>query len=104
MWIACRIAQTYYQSGKFELAIRYAHLDCLSWSKLMGHRFFERIAKTYRREKWNVMLRPLFPTWYTCAKKLGDVEMTVRLLVEMIGYGAWMSSFVVECLSLGCGV
>ena len=35
------------------------------------------------------MLRPLFPTWYTCAKKLGDVELTVRLLVEMIGYGAF---------------
>ncbi|KAI9568859.1 Gryzun, putative trafficking through golgi-domain-containing protein [Boletus coccyginus] len=71
LWIACRIAQTYYQSGKFELAIR----------------FFERIAKTYRREKWSAMLRPLFPTWYACAQKLGDVELTVRLLVEMIGYG-----------------
>ena len=34
------------------------------------------------------MLRPLFPTWYVCAKKLGDVELTVRLLVEMIEYGA----------------
>ena len=97
MWIACRIAQTYYQSGKFELAIRCAHLDRLSRSKLMGDRFFERIAKTYRREKWNAMLRPLFPTWYTCAKKLGDVELTVRLLVEMIGYGAWMCGFVVGC-------
>ncbi|KAF8119758.1 Gryzun, putative trafficking through golgi-domain-containing protein [Boletus edulis] len=71
LWIASRIAQTYYQSGKFELAVR----------------FFERIAKTYRREKWNAMLRPLFLTWYACAKKLGDVELTVRLLVEMIGYG-----------------
>lgn len=56
--------------------------------KRMGRRFFERIAKTYRREKWNAMLRPLFPTWYACAKKLGDVELTVRLLIEMIGYGA----------------
>lgn len=58
-------------------------------------RFFERIAKTYRREKWNAMLRPLFPTWYACAKKSGDVEMTVRLLVEMIGYGACVPGFVV---------
>jgi hypothetical protein len=33
------------------------------------------------------MLRPLFPTWYACAKKLGDVELTVKLLVEMLGYG-----------------
>ncbi|KAN0081393.1 Foie gras liver health family 1 domain containing protein [Tylopilus felleus] len=62
LWIVCRIAQTYYQSGKFELAIR----------------FFKRIAKTYRRGKWNAMLRPLFPIWYACGKKLGDVELTVR--------------------------
>ncbi|KAF9228502.1 hypothetical protein BS17DRAFT_773840 [Gyrodon lividus] len=71
LWIACRIAHTYYDSGKFDMAVR----------------FFERIAKTYRREKWNTMLRPLFSTWYACAQKLGDVELTVRLLVEMIGYG-----------------
>ncbi|KAF8841726.1 hypothetical protein BDN67DRAFT_927820 [Paxillus ammoniavirescens] len=71
LWIACRIAHTYYESGKFDMAVR----------------FFERIAKTYRREKWNAMLRPLLSTWYACAQKLGDVELTVRLLVEMIGYG-----------------
>ena len=41
------------------------------------------------------MLRPLFPTWYVCAKKLGDVELTVRLLVEMIGYGRCVPGFVV---------
>ncbi|KIJ65975.1 hypothetical protein HYDPIDRAFT_110092 [Hydnomerulius pinastri MD-312] len=71
LWIACRIAHTYYESGKFDMAVK----------------FFERIAKTYRREKWNAMLRPLFSTWYACAQKLGDVELTVRLLVEMLGYG-----------------
>ncbi|KAH7883282.1 Gryzun, putative trafficking through golgi-domain-containing protein [Phlebopus sp. FC_14] len=71
LWIACRIAHTYYESGKFDMAVR----------------FYERIAKTYRREKWNAMLRPLFSTWYVCAQKLGDVELIVRLLVEMIGYG-----------------
>lgn len=50
-------------------------------------RFFERIAKTYRREKWNDMLRPLLSTWYACAQKLGDVGLMVMLLTEMIGYG-----------------
>jgi hypothetical protein len=35
------------------------------------------------------MLRPLLSTWYACAQKLGDVELTVRLLVEMIGYGKY---------------
>jgi hypothetical protein len=41
----------------------------------------------YRREKWGVMLRPLLATWYACAQQLGDVEMSVRLLVEMLAYG-----------------
>ncbi|KAH7928708.1 hypothetical protein BV22DRAFT_1004322 [Leucogyrophana mollusca] len=71
LWIACRIAHTYYESGKFDMAVR----------------FFERIAKTYRREKWGTMLRPLLGTWYACAQKLGDIDMTVKLLIEMIGYG-----------------
>ncbi|KAG1737900.1 Gryzun, putative trafficking through golgi-domain-containing protein [Suillus paluster] len=70
LWIAYRIAHTYYESEKFDVAVR----------------FFERIAKTYRKEKWNNMLRPLLSTWYACAQKLSDVELMVTLLVEMIGY------------------
>ncbi|KAJ7686580.1 Gryzun, putative trafficking through golgi-domain-containing protein [Mycena rosella] len=71
LWIAYRIGQTYYESGKFEMAVR----------------FFERIAKSYRREKWGLLLRPLLATWYACAQQLGDVELSIRLLVEMLGYG-----------------
>ncbi|KAJ7209783.1 Gryzun, putative trafficking through golgi-domain-containing protein [Mycena pura] len=71
LWIAYRIGQTYYESGKFEMAVR----------------FFERIAKSYRREKWILLLRPLLVTWYACAQRLGDVELSIRLLVEMLGYG-----------------
>ncbi|KAJ7099520.1 Gryzun, putative trafficking through golgi-domain-containing protein [Mycena belliarum] len=71
LWIAYRIGQTYYESGKFEMAVR----------------FFERIAKSYRREKWGLLLRPLLATWYACAQQLGDVELSIRLLVEMLSYG-----------------
>ncbi|KAH9889488.1 Gryzun, putative trafficking through golgi-domain-containing protein [Cubamyces lactineus] len=72
LWIAYRIAQTYYESGKFDMAVR----------------FFERIAKTYRRESWGSLLHPLLSQWYACAQQLGDVELSVRLLVEMLAYGA----------------
>ena len=51
-------------------------------------RFFERIAKTYRRENWGVMLRPLLQTWYACAQQMGDVELSVQLLVEMLAHGS----------------
>ncbi|KAJ7503038.1 Foie gras liver health family 1-domain-containing protein [Mycena galericulata] len=71
LWIAYRIGQTYYESGKFDMAVR----------------FFERIAKSYRREKWGLLLRPLLATWYACAQRLGDVELSISLLVEMLGYG-----------------
>ncbi|PPQ63022.1 hypothetical protein CVT24_005968 [Panaeolus cyanescens] len=70
LWIAYRIAQTYYDAGKFDMAVR----------------FFERIAKTYRREKWNQMLHPLLSTWYSCAQRLGDVELSIKLLIEMLGH------------------
>ncbi|KAF9012565.1 glutathione transferase omega-1 [Cyathus striatus] len=72
LWIAYRIADTYYDWGKFDMAVR----------------FFERIAKTYRREKWDSMLRPLLSTWYSCAQQLGDVELSIKLLVEMLGHDA----------------
>ncbi|KAL6305207.1 Gryzun, putative trafficking through golgi-domain-containing protein [Sparassis latifolia] len=71
LWIACLIAQTYHQSGKFDMAVR----------------FFERIAKTYRREKWESLLQPLLSTWYACAQQMGDVELSIRLLFEMLGHG-----------------
>ncbi|KAJ8480730.1 hypothetical protein ONZ45_g15551 [Pleurotus djamor] len=70
LWIAYRIAQTYYDSGKYDMAVR----------------FFERIAKTYRRERWVSMLQPLLSTWYACAQRLSDVELSIKLLLEMIGH------------------
>ncbi|EKM53402.1 uncharacterized protein PHACADRAFT_163712 [Phanerochaete carnosa HHB-10118-sp] len=73
LWIAYRIAQTYYESGKFDMAAR----------------FFERIAKTYRREKWDAMLVPLLSTWFKCAQQLGDMELSVQLLFEMLAQGAY---------------
>ncbi|KAF8511539.1 Gryzun, putative trafficking through golgi-domain-containing protein [Gautieria morchelliformis] len=70
-YVACRIAQTYHDSGKFDMAIR----------------FFERIAKAYRKERWGTMLKPILSMWYTCARQIGDVESIVKLLIEMMGYG-----------------
>ena len=53
----------------------------------MESRFFERIAKTYRRERWDMVLRPLLSVWYSCAQQTGNVELSVRLLLEMLGHG-----------------
>lgn len=50
-------------------------------------RFFERIARTYRRERWSSMLLPLLSTWYACAQQLGDVELSIKLLIEILAQG-----------------
>ncbi|KAG6879137.1 hypothetical protein C0992_004954 [Termitomyces sp. T32_za158] len=73
LWIAYRIAQTYYDSAKYDMAVR----------------FFERIATIYRRESWDSLLWPLLSTWYACARELGDIELSIKLLVEMLGHGRY---------------
>ena len=87
LWIAYRIAQTYYESGKFDMAARYAHPYHYTPKLTLRTRFFERIAKTYRREKWDTMLVPLLSTWYKCAQQLGDMELGVQLLFELLAHG-----------------
>ncbi|CCO34774.1 hypothetical protein BN14_08882 [Rhizoctonia solani AG-1 IB] len=67
-FIAYRIAETHYESGKFDLAVK----------------FFERIAKTYRTERWTELLRPALALWYDCARHLADIELSLRVLAEML--------------------
>lgn len=33
------------------------------------------------------MLLPLLSTWYACAQQLGDMELSVQLLIEMLAHG-----------------
>ena len=88
LWIAYRIAQTYYTAGKYDMAVRSVYSFSFKFSvNELDIRFFERIAKNYRRERWNALLRPLLSTWYTCAKQLGEVELGIKLLIEMLGHG-----------------
>ncbi|KAG2016097.1 glutathione transferase omega-1 [Coprinopsis cinerea AmutBmut pab1-1] len=70
MLIAYRIAEIYALSGKYDMAIR----------------FLERIAKTYRKEGWYLMLRPLLAKWYHCAQQMPDVNLSIKLLLEMMGH------------------
>lgn len=31
------------------------------------------------------MLNPLLSRWYSCAQRMGDVELSIKLLIEMMG-------------------
>lgn len=87
-YMAYRIAETYYNAGKYELGAKYGSCPDSLDSAADGdddQRFFERIAKTYRRERWGAMLQPILSMWCECARQSGDVEGTVPLLLEMMG-------------------
>lgn len=50
------------------------------------------------------MLRPLLSTWYACAQQMGDMELSVQLLIEMIGHGLFMQCyFTLEILTKSTG-
>ena len=72
-FIALQIATAYYESGKDELAVK----------------FFERITKTYRRERWKSLLLPGLRMWCESARRLGAVESCLKLMIEMLGLGRY---------------
>ena len=44
------------------------------------------------------MLLPLLETWYACAQQLGDVELSVRLVLEMLAHGqSYVLRFLLFC-------
>ncbi|KAG2200136.1 hypothetical protein INT47_012417 [Mucor saturninus] len=68
LYLAAEIAGTYYETGKFEMAIK----------------FFERIGKTYRKEKWDMVLTSILRWSLRCAKELGSWEKAIECLVELL--------------------
>ena len=68
LYIAVEIAKIYQEAGKFEMALR----------------FYNRIAKTYRKDKWDVILSSLLKSSVECAISLGLMDVVVEGLVELI--------------------
>lgn len=102
-YIAYRIAESYFSSEKYDVAIKsvfsFLFSFLLSPTHSLAHprsimrRFFERMAKTSRKDKWGRILRPILVMWYECAKRLGERELCVRLLMEMIASGVLLSFY-----------
>ncbi|CAI2164898.1 20189_t:CDS:10 [Funneliformis geosporum] len=68
LYLASEIANTYLEAGKYETALK----------------FFERIAKTYRKEHWHTILESILRCSLKCAKELGGWENVVEYLVELL--------------------
>ncbi|KAF9106580.1 hypothetical protein BGX27_009108 [Mortierella sp. AM989] len=68
LFLASEIAGTYYNAGKFDMALK----------------FFERISKTYRKEGWTLILTSILKWSVQCAKELGHWENVIEYLFEML--------------------
>ncbi|CAG8562050.1 3931_t:CDS:10 [Ambispora leptoticha] len=68
LYLASEIASTYFESGKYEMALK----------------FFERIAKTYRKENWHSILESILRLSLKCARELGDWENVIKYLIELL--------------------
>ena len=68
LYLAAEIAGTYYETGKYDMAIK----------------FFERIGKTYRKEKWHMVLTSILRWSLRCAKELGSWAKAVECLFELM--------------------
>ncbi|KAI8146339.1 Gryzun, putative trafficking through golgi-domain-containing protein [Fennellomyces sp. T-0311] len=75
LYLAAEIAGTYYETSKFEMALK----------------FFERIGKTYRKENWNMILTSILRWSLRCAKELGSWERAIECLVELMSSDLPMS-------------
>ncbi|KAI8343321.1 Foie gras liver health family 1-domain-containing protein [Chlamydoabsidia padenii] len=75
LYLAAEIAGTYYETGKFEMALK----------------FFERIGKTYRKEKWHTILTSILRWSLRCAKELESWERAIECLVELLSDALPMS-------------
>ncbi|KAJ3175049.1 hypothetical protein HDU87_006445 [Geranomyces variabilis] len=69
LFLASEIARVYEQSGKYEMALK----------------FFERIGKTYRKERWPAVLKDVLRWSSRCAWTLGRWDVVAECLVELLG-------------------
>ncbi|CAG8557135.1 1723_t:CDS:10 [Racocetra persica] len=68
LYLASEIAGTYFEAGKYDMALK----------------FFERIAKTYRKEDWHTILESILNWSLKCAKESGTLDNVVEYLIELL--------------------
>ncbi|KAL1915276.1 uncharacterized protein VTP21DRAFT_7552 [Calcarisporiella thermophila] len=68
LYLAAEIGNAYFESKEYDKAAQ----------------FFERIAKSYRKEKWYTILASILHLSVKCARELGRWGHAVELLVELL--------------------
>lgn len=66
----------------------------------MALRFFERIGKMYRKERWDPISDRIRALWLDCAKREGKPEEVIRLLVDEIGAGQASQNDLIDYLTV----
>jgi hypothetical protein len=68
LYLASEIAQEYFEAAKYEMALK----------------FFDRIAKNYRKEKWHSILGSILRKSLDCARQLQLWTKCVEYLIELL--------------------
>ncbi|CAG8671699.1 3712_t:CDS:10, partial [Acaulospora morrowiae] len=68
LYLASQIAETYFEAGKYDMALK----------------FFERIAKTYRKEKWHTVLESILHWSLRCSKEFGTYDNVIEYYIELL--------------------
>ena len=75
LFLASEIADEYFESNKYEMALK----------------FYDRIAKNYRKEKWNAVLKTIIQKSLECAKRLRIWDKVLEYLTELMSESIDMS-------------
>ncbi|KAI9203606.1 Gryzun, putative trafficking through golgi-domain-containing protein [Polychytrium aggregatum] len=68
LFLAAEIARVYERNSQYEMALK----------------FYERIGKTYRKEKWNFILKSILESTVRCASELALWDIVLDALVELM--------------------
>ncbi|RKP05858.1 Gryzun, putative trafficking through golgi-domain-containing protein, partial [Thamnocephalis sphaerospora] len=68
LYLASEIATEYFEAAKYDMAIK----------------FFDRIAKTYRKERWYTVLQSILSRSLECSRPLSMWDKAVEYLVELL--------------------
>ncbi|CAG8514102.1 18433_t:CDS:10 [Dentiscutata erythropus] len=70
LYLASEIAGAYFEAKKYDMALK----------------FYERIAKKYRKEDWHTILESILNWSLKCAKESGTWDNVVEYLIELLSY------------------
>jgi hypothetical protein len=78
LFLACEISRAYLDSGKVDMAHKWVTF-CLD----VDIRFYDKVAKTYRKEQWFAILAKILDASLACTRQLQNFGAQTETLIEL---------------------